>query len=628
MQTCIGRVIVVVVAGAFVLLRPAPAEAACDRNAKESFVQNAHRCVGWLSHPNDTRRLTDAQRKALATAAASRLVTGLQPTVVDLRGALPAGVVTNQLLSLIVEIAVDRARRQGLAVVHAKIQKGVCELPVPAGFPLARPVLPETCALIQSTDLLSLVGQTRALRTSLTGDVTRIAAAEFRQQFGDLPPFNNALAAALALVRRTATPDFRLRLEDVRPVGEAFINAEWAREMPAGTFTPILEPTARNLALQVALSSARVYVQALALRAPEQLAENDRIQAAAPAAAGPPPAVLREAIDIATIIDMQATLCRTVYPAGPCPTIPAELFDWTNLAVRALTVQRPDMTDLKGALRAGVHLILDTLIEVQTERTVGGNPDPAMATRLAVVKRAKAIAVAAVDMDLPHLITGLAQIARTSLLDDCNDDCADRRKVSALLSGIAAYASTYVEVPEGASEEDVARFAEAQHAARKEALESVIDAATDRRGREGDGVWSLATGAGVAFPSWQRAESTTSWLKEPLQVSVPLGVAYQKLPAGAWWKKGVPWHVMATVLDLGSYIGKDKITNEKPDWQAIVAPGIQVGIPLSVSPSHFFVLGWSLSYAPRFKSTPDDQVRGAVRSGAFVTFFVPLWDFN
>ena len=629
MRKSVAVIASVIVIGTLNLLAPDAAQAACARDNAKSFVQNAHDCVGWISHPNDALRWDPATDGALAMAAAGRLVTGVQPTNADLRGAIPGGLVANQLLSLIVEIAVDRARRQGLAVVHSKIQKGVCEFSVPEPFPLRPPVLPETCGLIQSTDLLSLVGQARALRTSLTGDITRIAAAEFNQHFSDLPPFNQALAAALALVRRTATPDFRLRIEDVRPIGEAFVNAAWATEAPAGTFTPIMTPTRQNVALQVALSAARVYVQAIALRAPVQQVENDRLSAGT---AGAPPAALSAAIDIAAIIEQQARLCTKVYPAktypmSPCPQVPTALLDWTNLAVRALTVQTADLADLKGSLRASVQLVLDTLLEVQANRLVGGVADPAMANRLAVVTRVKAIAVAAVDTDLPRLITGLAQIARTSLLEACNEDCADRRKVSALLSGIAAYASTYVEVPDGASEAEAAKLIEVQHAARKQALESVIDAATDRRGRSGDRVWSLGTGVGVTFAGQQRAEAATTWLNESLQLSVPLGVAYQRLPSDGW-KGGIPWHVMATVLELGSYVGKDKVTDEQPDWQAIFAPGIQVGIPLSVSPSNFFVIGGSLSFTPHFKSEPDDRVRGAVRRSIFVNFFVPLWDFN
>jgi hypothetical protein len=48
---------------------------------------------------------------------------------------------------------------------------------------------------------------------------------------------------------------------------------------------------------------------------------------------------------------------------------------------------------------------------------------------------------------------------------------------------------------------------------------------------------------------------------------------------------------------------------------------------LSVSPTNFFVAGISVSYAPHFISE-EANVKGAWHYGAFVNFFLPLWDLN
>lgn len=114
----------------------------------------------------------------------------------------------NELFSAIAAIAVDRARRQGLAIVHEAIANGVCRLefdipkepiaavPVPP-VPPAKPAssvpltlrLADTCTLVRTTDLIALVGQGRALRSALTSDVLSAADAVVVDRLSAFPPW-------------------------------------------------------------------------------------------------------------------------------------------------------------------------------------------------------------------------------------------------------------------------------------------------------------------------------------------------------------------------------------------------------------------------------------------------------
>lgn len=606
---------------------PRVAEAQCSRKAPETFVQAAHRCAGWLQHPSDPRVPTVSTTEGAFTVerpAANRaeLFPGAEKVVGD-------------VLMTLGQIAVERARRQGLALVHNRIEAGVCRFPVPDGFAVSPPVLPETCALIQATDLLALVGQARSLRTAVILDVTRVASLEFSARFNDLPIFTAPANAAFSLVRRYAhDPAFRPGRDDVRPIAEAFLNAHWARD-DLGHLAPLVPLTKEVATLQVSLSAARVYLLAMQMRAEVQRTHDAAVTAALNVEKPAPPApdVLRESIDVVTVIDLQRRACPVVHAANTtvCPLVDLDVLDWTNLAVRAIAQLQAAAVNYQDSLRATVVLVFDGLRAVQSTRRDLVNPsvlDPEMPTRLATIRWARAIALAAIDSDAPRLVSALADIARLFLPGEaCDSGCAGRRKMAALLGAVAAYSQTYVQVPADATDAQKVQFLEAQQTARKEALESVINAATDRQNRGGEAIWSFGAGVGASLASLQHVIGASGVDVEAIQLQVPIGIAWQRLPGGAGGWKGIPLHVMGTLVDLGHYVATDRSVSESPDWQAILAPGIQAGIPIGKSPSNFFVVGGSASYAPRFNTTAT-EVRSAWHLGGFVSFFVPFWDMN
>jgi hypothetical protein len=550
-------------------------------------------CVGWLAAP-------PANGKGLVVPA--------PPLTADARVnfALPgAGVVANELFSVIAAIAVERARRQGLAIVHDAIADGVCDLafPIPASGN-ATFHLGDTCTLVRTTDLLALVGQGRALRTALTSDALSAADLTVGDRLKAFPPLARSASAAVLLAKRVAAdPQAHLTKNDVWLITDAFLN---------GTWPTLSGPEQQTLTtLQIALASARVYLEAVKNAPPD------------------------ETVDLAYAIrKVTATACG----AQPnCPYLePAAsklVIEWTNVAIKAASAMSGDgkTEDFRTRLRSSVQLVFQAyraLTETQPAPVTG------IGTRVMTFPVwVQTITLATIDGDAPQLIAAIAQLASDAATTSCSDQCPDRRKIAALLTGIATYALTYEEIPPDADADARVALLQAQRDARQAALDSVIDAATDRRGRDGQLVWSMGTGVGATLIGKQRLDLTPSGDTTSLesfkgQLHVPLGVALQRLP-GQWWP--LPFHTMFTALDLGNYVARTQEAGSSPDWQAIFAPGFQFGIPIG-TPGNFVVIGASLEYAPRFTSETETGAasgsRSAIRRGLFVHYFVPLWDLN
>ena len=73
-----------------ILLCPASASAQCQRNAPESFVAAAHRCVGWLQHPDQEIRVPPSPSRDITT-------TGIQNR--GERDEIGAGILVDQFLA-------------------------------------------------------------------------------------------------------------------------------------------------------------------------------------------------------------------------------------------------------------------------------------------------------------------------------------------------------------------------------------------------------------------------------------------------------------------------------------------------------------------------------------------------
>ena len=603
-----------------------PAQKACSARLSsdwQQLVNDAVYCVGWL----DQRAKYQGYVSMFSNAApAGLLASGGGGGLVraNLTGSLtPAAIessvsdVANELFSLIVEIAVDRARREGLALVHDKLAELVCglkfqipgirivpgEKPTPTVYQLV-----ETCKLVTATDLQALVKQGVALRAAITNDLINAAGAVVTATFQKEPPLAAGAVAGLSLVSRLVTqPGTKLTANDGWLVASAIVNAEWTGPTPPGT-----PPNAQIRYLKYAVAVGRAYIQAM-----QWAGQVDPSQ-----------------IDLTYVV--QRVVCQGVNPCqawtdlGTDLTQKQRVFDWAGLAVKTIAASRGDGTDdVKMRLRSALQLVFDSLIQI----TVSLNA-PADSQKAAWIR---SIALAAIDEDVAHLIAALAETAReiitpattqvgAAIDTTCSGACLQQRKVSALLSAIAQYASTYTKIPSGATPDQIVAIQQQQHDERKAALESVIDAAADRRSRAGDWVFSIGTAVGFSYNGLKFSRKGLDNSFGSGQLHVPLGVGFQKLPGS---RVPLGFSAMGSVLDLGNYVRQKNDPNTKLDWKSILGPGVHVGLAIG-KPNAFFVIGGAVTYSPHFAdvTSPAPVSASATKYGFFVHYYLSLWDIN
>jgi hypothetical protein len=188
-------------------------------------------------------------------------------------------------------------------------------------------------------------------------------------------------------------------------------------------------------------------------------------------------------------------------------------------------------------------------------------------------------------------------------------------KVKALLTAILAYAQTYrKDPPEG---EDPAEK-------RKEVIEALVTAATDRSQRAGDWIASLGVNAGFIALGIESVDGDARVLVP--QLALPFGVFLQRK------SEDYPgFHTGAFFADVAQYAAFDK-DGETTDvrWDTAVALGVQLGIILG-SIADPLVIGVDGRYAPTLFSeaaSSDPASGGAFRLGLFASYYVPFFDFN
>jgi hypothetical protein len=202
-----------------------------------------------------------------------------------------------------------------------------------------------------------------------------------------------------------------------------------------------------------------------------------------------------------------------------------------------------------------------------------------------------------------------------------------------LIGTVAAYAQVF--------EETKTQDAAAATAARKKALEGLIDAATDRHGRGGEWIFSVGSNVGIGavhtYPLADKPMSLTDTDPNPNADStspnlrVPLSIGIDHLPgAGSFWHVSTwSWHFAATIGDLGQFAAAGKSGKLQPvRWDNFLSPGIEVGIdiPWLSSPERAVNLTGHIEYAPALFDS--DTGSGAWRVGVALGFYVPFFDFN
>lgn len=247
--------------------------------------------------------------------------------------------------------------------------------------------------------------------------------------------------------------------------------------------------------------------------------------------------------------------------------------------------------------------------------------------------------------DLEHLVVALLQedfvaglTAATHVIGTMKIALPPALKKGAQLVGsIAAYAKVYNET----KDEDP----KAARDARKKALESLIDSATDRRDRGGQWVVSLGSNVALSYTrSWAHENPTfddagimtnpaSSDLSKQIpwapEVRIPLGVAIQRLPNNAClFDVCLGFHASLHIGDLGQFVAvgeNGKVADVR--WDSFVAPGGEIGFLLGDA-HRAASLTFHAEYSPSLFPTSDGNAAGAFRCGFSLGYYVPFFDFN
>jgi hypothetical protein len=187
------------------------------------------------------------------------------------------------------------------------------------------------------------------------------------------------------------------------------------------------------------------------------------------------------------------------------------------------------------------------------------------------------------------------------------------RKVVQLLGAVSSYRAVYSDTKDADPK--------AAREARKQALEGLIDQATDRHGRDGEMIVSIGSNVGLSA-TWTDGVRDTWGAVEP-SLRVPLGVTIDIKQTGP-----IALHVGVLLADLGQFVHHDDQDTLKPvHWDDFVSPGLELGVALPGLLDRKLNLSVHAAFAP---SLPQDMngKAGVWRYGISIGYYVPFFDFN
>lgn len=218
-----------------------------------------------------------------------------------------------------------------------------------------------------------------------------------------------------------------------------------------------------------------------------------------------------------------------------------------------------------------------------------------------------------------------------------------------VLTAISSYAASYRAAGKDGEADEAAREQE-----RKKALESVIDAFTDRSHRAGDFVVSLGADVGLQYAYMGKASTsnklpngdTTDHVYNAL--SLPMGFAFQWLPnpqgsgRGCWPKltSKIGCQIMLTVIDPAQYATTNSWEPNAKFVRATPATAVRLGARLGFlfgEPCYPISVAGHISYSPALemwtKTNENSEeltphTLSVLMYGVSAGIYVPFLDFN
>ncbi len=690
----------------------------------------------------------------------------------QLHGGGDSGVVSEgvaEALTLVTDIAVKRAKQQGLAALQARVRATTCALKFEPAGGESSAVLPATCSLLTNTTIDKLVGDPGPLQIAIFQDLLATIGARFIDR--DLGRVGKLAVAELgepawAQLEQLANkafakePEKLKNLKVVKPeeqVNEKYkelvkmrleapdkaeLNELAKTKLDVGAVAKLdklvekyLDEDAKGrlirskvaVAMFDALRDARVEVEVKlngvsVTGSMYNLVRLSRIAVATSLRLLARKQVTFSTHDVQALLDLIRSSIgmdpgRRVFwgsaRAVPLGLAAADLFLSSAGEGKSLVDIADKLAGEITALTAGemaAALEIADLVITAVSTKQGGQDDAPERVRAVValtfrilieyferhgestsrLKDLRVLFAAALEQDVATGVSAAARLLISELSlpvlntepggSDFRAAVKKRRAIEntvALLTGVAAYAETYIPKPvsgqpsEPAPAPDPAQLRQA----RREALENLIDATTVRTKRHGE--WVASLGIPVGFTGgrqWIREHITDSagapvvnpdgthsyafkgnqgWMAP--QFSLSLGIAVQRLVGRAYRdgrvyvrdkayrgderpRSGVfadGFHLFVSVIDLGQFLSYDDSGKiNRPRWDSFISPGVQLGWIVG-SPANSFIIALDARYAPTlFAGTSkltvptDTSPGGAFRVGLTLAYYIPLFDFN
>jgi hypothetical protein len=198
---------------------------------------------------------------------------------------------------------------------------------------------------------------------------------------------------------------------------------------------------------------------------------------------------------------------------------------------------------------------------------------------------------------------------------------------------VVSYLKTYDETKQLSAEES--------KAARKKAIESLIDAATERHNRYGDTIYSIGSPVGFAVglrvAPGTDAHYGSNWSAYDVgfgfQWHLPVALTRQRLP-----RENEHWgrHLAFWLGDLGQF-ARSRSDADAITWRDFLGLGLQAGVVVG-SGDHLAVIAAEASWSPgmftrevRIVNQSTNEIRrisGGLNLGFTFAYYVPFFDLN
>jgi hypothetical protein len=521
----------------------------------------------------------------------------------------PLTPLATELLSVVADVAIERAKAVATDAVKNTLQASVCRVSyadhetAKLSEPSSRAgdqttsehlvVFSRVCKALEAVRIQELAASSKVLARALAGDLAEFAFRYLHELNSD--PFVGALL-------------------------------DWLQQSIAALIDGKSIGTERDFqAMLLKLGKVPVAGEVWVSATPNKLSQADWR-----CGIGIGLAVVRECLrrDRCTAESIESSLASELDEASrPCFDSVASLRkNWPDLGpllARSIEVFRPPPgTAANQTAKTATNIFLDVLQrrldDPRTEVSRG-------------LEHIRGLINAVFDKDYVAGVTSAGGLLTDAIENYCQEQ-GDRcfvdatstqvKKGVALLNGFVSYASTYQDKPDATNNDKTeAEREKLRHDERKKAMEELIDSTTDRSNRQGD--WVVSTGVAVGFNAGRVPRNfrldDAFWSPS---LSLPLGVSIEYLP-----RKVLGFHAQVTLLDLGQYAninGDAQIA--KPEIATAAVVGTQLGM-LVGSSKYSALIGIDFGYAPALKFT-DTQNPGVWRLGGFAGTYIPFLDFN